>query len=122
MLSIQSGGRVIHCNGKLIPHEFPITDVQQITDVDGIGRIICKVSSGTPKFFTSERPLQTGGVTQIEKETEAILRVNLTANLQNRDVYCSDSQNNLFYLFTSGTSEFKTLRMYSKHPMLVRSK
>ena len=100
---------MIHCNGKLIPHEFPVTDLQQITDADGKGRIICTVSSGTARFSSSERPLQTGGVTQIENKAEAILRVNLTASLQNRDVYCTDSQNNIFYLFTSRTSEFKAL-------------
>ena len=106
---LTSGGRVVHCNGKLIPHEFPITDPKQITDADGIGRITCTVSSGTARFSTNKRPAQTGGVTQIQNGNEAILLVNLTGSLQNRLWYCVDRQNNLFYLFTSGASEFEAV-------------
>ena len=36
-----SGGDVVHSYGRLIPHEFPITDLQQISGPDGIGRITC---------------------------------------------------------------------------------
>ena len=59
-----AGGRVVHSYGRLIPHEFPITDLQQISGPDGIGRITCTVSSGTARFAVSGGQLETGGVTQ----------------------------------------------------------
>ena len=34
---ICAGGRVVHSYGRLIPHEFPITDLQQISGPDGVG-------------------------------------------------------------------------------------
>ena len=55
-------GRVVHSYGRLIPHEFPITDLQQISGPDGIGRITCTVSNGTARFAVNGR--QTGGVSQ----------------------------------------------------------
>ena len=45
-----TGGSVVHSYGRLIPHEFPITDLQQISGPDGIGRINCTVSSGTARL------------------------------------------------------------------------
>jgi len=104
---LPTGGRVVHCNGKLIPHEFPITDAQQITDADGKGRVTCTVSSGTARFFTNGSPLQSRGVTQIGNGATAILLVNLTVSLLSTVVYCTDSHNNMFYLLTSGAGESK---------------
>ena len=43
-------GSAVHSYGKLIVHEFLITDLQQIYGPDGIGRINCTVSSGTVRF------------------------------------------------------------------------
>ena len=104
----------------LIPHEFPITDVQQITDADGKGRVICTVSRGTARFFTNGKPLQTRGVTQIGNGATALLLVNLTVSLLSMDVYCADSHNNMFYLFTSGAGESKVVCMYVyKHTKLL---
>ena len=83
-------------------HEFPITDLQQISGPDGIGRINCTVSSGTARFFRPAAQLETGGVTQIRNGATATLVVNATnvANFNNRDVYCN-SFNNYLYLFLS---------------------
>ena len=51
--TVRAGGRVVHSHGRLIPHEFPITDLQQIAGPDGIGRITCTVSSGTARFVAN---------------------------------------------------------------------
>ena len=67
---------VIHGYGRLIPHEFPITDLQQISGPDGIGRITCTVSSGTAGFG-NDRQFETVGVTQTRKRATITLIVNL---------------------------------------------
>ena len=59
---ICADGSVVHSYGRLIPHEFPITDLQQISGPDGIGRINCTVSSGTARFVANGGQLETGGV------------------------------------------------------------
>ena len=86
-----SGGHVVHSYGRLIPHEFPITDLQQISGPDGIGRITCTVSSGTARFFRPGGVLETGGVTQTRNGATATLVVNPTDSFNNRDVYCNST-------------------------------
>ena len=72
-----AGGHVVHSYGRLIPHEFPITDLQQISGPDGIGRITCTVSSGTARFIdNSGNKLGTGGVSQTKNGATATLVVN----------------------------------------------
>ena len=103
-----AGGRIVHSYGRLIPHEFPITDLQQISGPDGIGRITCTVSSGTPRFHRLGGELQTGGVTQTMNEDTATLVVNPSngSSFQNRGLYCANINTNFFYLFISSTSKF----------------
>ena len=67
---------VIHDYGRLITHEFPITDLQQISGPDGIGRINCTVSRGRDKFG-NDRQFETVGVTQTRKGATITLIVNL---------------------------------------------
>ena len=107
---IYVGGRVVHSYGRLIPHEFPITDLQQISGPDGIGRINCTVSSGTAGFVANGGRLETGGVSQIRNGSTAILVVDLSnvESFQNRDLYCTN-YNNFFYLFISSASKYTSL-------------
>ena len=106
LLSPHSGGSVAHSYGRLLPHEFPITDLQQISGPDGIGRITCTVSSGTAGFVASKGQLETGGVSETRNGATATLAVNPTdvGSFQNRDLYCTDIKSNYFYLFISSTS------------------
>ena len=100
-------GRVVHSYGRLIPHEFPITDLQQISGPDGIGRITCTVSSGIARFV---RPT---GVTETSTGATSVLEVNATGRFHNRHMYCKDSTTNYFYIFNSATSELLHLRIYA---------
>ena len=102
-----AGGDVVHSYGRLIPHEFPITDLQQISGPDGIGRITCTVSSGTARFIANGGVLETGGVTQTRNASTTTLVVN-TSNVdsfQNRNLYCSNIGINFLYLFISTASK-----------------
>ena len=101
-----TGGRVVHSYGRLIPHEFPITDLQQISGPDGIGRITCTVSNGTVRFITIGKPL-TEGV--MKSEVTTTLAVNQTDNFQNKEVYCNKNTENYFYLFISDKCEFTVM-------------
>ena len=109
-----SGGRVVHSYGRLIPHEFPITDLQQISGPDGIGRINCTVSSGTVRFAVNGGRLETGGVSQTRNGATATLVVNPSnvVSFQNRNLYCTSSGTNFFYLFVSSTSKFPSHYYY----------
>ena len=103
------GGRVVHSYGRLIPHEFPITDLKQISGPDGIGRINCTVSSGTARFVVnSGGQLGTGGVSLTRDRATATLVVNPSNvdSFQNRELYCTNINTNFFYLFISGASKF----------------
>ena len=104
---LTTGGRVVHSYGRLIPHEFPITDLQQISGPDGIGRITCIVSSGTAGFAANGGQLETGGVSQTTNGATATLVVNSSNvdRFQNRDLYCNNF-NSFFYLFISSASKF----------------
>ena len=103
-----SGGDVVHSYGRLIPHEFPITDLQQISGPDGIGRITCTVSSGTARFAANSGQLETGGVSETRNEATATLGVNPSnvGSFQNRELYCTDININFFYLFISSASKY----------------
>ena len=98
------GGRVVHSYGRLIPHEFPITDLQQISGPDGIGRITCTVSNGTARFHANS---ETGIVSQTRNGATATLVVNTSYvdSFQNRGVYCTN-YSNFFYLYISSASKF----------------
>ena len=110
-----TGGRVVHSYGRLIPHEFPITDLQQISGPDGIGRINCTVSSGTAGFAANGGQLETGGVSQTKNGATATLVVNPSNvdSFQNRELFCSNF-NNFFYLYISTASKFPHYYYYTK--------
>ena len=108
---LTTGGRVVHSYGRLIPHEYPITDLQQISGPDGIGRINCSVSSGTARFIANSATLEVGGVSQTRNEAIATLVVNPSNvdSFQNRQLYCTDINTNFFYLFTSSASKLASM-------------
>ena len=87
-----------------IPHEFLISDLDQISGSDMIGRINCTVSSGTAMFVANGGQLETEGVTQTRNGATATLVVNPTDSFQNRELYCTNSATNFFYLFISSAS------------------
>ena len=108
VLHTHAGRDVVHSYGRLIPHEFPITDLQQISVPDGIGRIICTVSSGTARFVANGGRLETEGVSQTENGATATLVVNPSNvdSFQNKGLYCTNIGTNFFYLFISSASEY----------------
>ena len=113
---MHSGGDVVHSYGRLIPHEFPITDLQQISGPDGMGRITCTVSSGTPRFIdNSGNRIETGGVSQTKNGATGTLVVNPSniRSFQNRDLYCTNIGTTFFYLFISSTSKYTSLSSYT---------
>ena len=117
-----AGGDVVHSYGRLIPHEFPITDLQQISGPDGIGRITCTVSSGTARnenkrFFPNGGQLETGGVSQTSNGATSTLVVNPSNvdSFQNRGLYCSNPHTNFFYLFISTASKYTSHYMQTVH-------
>ena len=103
-----SGGDVVHSYGRLIPHEFPITDLQQISGPDGMGRMTCTVSSGTASFFANGGQLKTGGVSETRNGVTATLVVNPSNvdSFQNRGLYCPKTGGSYFYLFLSSASKY----------------
>ena len=106
-----AGGIVVHSYGRLIPHEFPIAALQQISGPDGIGRITCTVSSGTAGFVRPGGGLQSDRVSQTKNATTATLVVPSTvSSFQNRPLYCTNMNTNFFYLFISNASKCTSLR------------
>ena len=103
-----AGGSITHSYGRLIPNEFPITDLQQISGPDGIGRINCTVSSGTAEFRSNGGKLETGGVTQTTNGATATLVVNTTdiSSFQGRQIYCTSPATNFFSLSISSASKY----------------
>ena len=103
-----AGGVVVHSYGRLIPHEFPITALQQISGLDGIGRITCTVSSRTARFGASGGQLETGGVSQTRNGATATLVVKPSnfEIFQNKGLYCTNIATNFFYLFISSASKW----------------
>ena len=112
-----AGGHVVHSYGRLIPHEFPITDLQQISGPDGIGRITCTVSSGTAWFGAIDKVLETGGVSETRNGVTATLVVNPpnVDSFQNRDLICIDVNTNYFYLFLSSASKYIHTAQFPVH-------
>ena len=105
-----SGGCVVHSYGRLIPHEFPITDLQQISGPDGNGRINCTGNSGTAWFGVNGGTLQTGGVSEARNGATATLVVKPlnVSSFKNRGLYCNASTLigiSFFYLFISSASK-----------------
>ena len=93
LICTKSGGIVVHSYGRLIPREFPITDLQQISGPSGIGRITCTVSSGTARFIdNSGNRLGTGGVSQTRNGATATLVMNPSnvGSFQNRGLLCNN--------------------------------
>ena len=107
-----AGGSVVHSYGRLIPHEFPITNLQQISGPDGIGRITCTVSNGTARFIANSRWLESLGVSQTRNGSTATLVVNISnvSTFQNKSVYCSKPAVSFFYLFISSASKHTLLQ------------
>ena len=99
------GGRVVHSYGRLIPHLFLISDLQQISGPGGTstGRINCTNSTGNAMFVPNGGTLGTGGVTEVKTGPTATLEVNpADVSFQNRQLYCTNINANFFYLFVSG--------------------
>ena len=115
VLLTHSGGRVVHSYGRLIPHQFPITHLHQISHQRRQGgetryRITC-VSSGTPppRFYSPNGTLHAGGVTQRNYSAHsAILAIHVDTTgkdtFQNRDMYCDDNHTNYFYLYLASSN------------------
>ena len=114
---LHSDGRVVHSYGRLIPHEFPITDLQQISGPDGIGRINCTDSSGRASFGTVPEILDSVEVNQRGNEnsptTSLVVNTTSVDSFKNRDMYCNDV-NYYSYLFLSSKSKYtKQCSLYS---------
>ena len=101
-----AGGIVAHSYGRLIPHEFPITDLQQISGPDGVGGITCTVSNGTARFVPNGGTLDDGEVSQTRNGATLVVNPSNVDSFQNRDLYCTKSNTNFFYLFISSASEY----------------
>ena len=106
--SLHSGGDVVHSYGRLIPHEFPITDLQQISGPDGIGRITCTVSNGTASFGANGGTVVGGGVSETRNGATTTLVVNPSnvGRFQNRGLYCKNIDTNFVHLFISSASKY----------------
>ena len=110
VLHIHSGGCVVHSRNRLIPHQFPITHLQQISYQTWRGEltdpILSCVTSRTPppRFYSPNGTLDTGGVTQRDYSAHsALLAIDVDTTdfetFQNRDMYCDDNHTNYFYLY-----------------------
>ena len=100
-----TGGRAVYSEGRLIPHNFPITDLQQITAPSGNGVISCSVSSGTANFNSSDATLDMGGVTPVANGAALLVNTTHFDNFENRELYCDDSDTNYFYLYPTGADD-----------------
>ena len=102
-------GRVVYSEGRLIPHQFPITDPQQISGLDGIGRVTCTVSSGTARLIREDGEVESEGLLEA-----AIAIRGLSDSFQNRAMYCNSNDTSYFYLYIipSSTGEYKMLSVY----------
>ena len=111
--SLHSGGRVVHSYGRLIPHEFPITDLQQISGPGGIGRINCTVTNGIARFVANGEQLETGGVSQTKNGATAtatlVVNPSNVSSFKNRALYCTNIGTKFFYLFISNAGKCTSL-------------
>ena len=119
VLHTHSGGRVVHIDHRIIPHQFLITSKHKIlflrvrpprppTLVYGI---TCTVSSGAPppRFYSPNGTLDIIGLTQSQNAHTVVLVVdnaNITT-LENRDMYCADNDTNYFYLYLTSSDSSK---------------
>ena len=108
-----AGGIVVHSKGRILPREFPITDLQQISGPDGIGRITCTVSCdvGNASYIRltrGEEIVTSGGVMEERNGTTAMLVVNVSdaASFDNREFYCVKSSFSFFYIYISANSKW----------------
>ena len=92
---IYTGGRVVYSEGRLIPHQFPITDPQQITALDGVKRITCTVSNGTARFVRDDG--------EVEREGILEAAITVTGDVQSRAMYCNSNDTNYFYLYITSS-------------------
>ena len=109
VLHTHSGGRVVHSDHRIIPHQFLITSKHKISHLRVSGplqqtfyRITCSVSSGppSPRFYSPNETLNTGEVS--EKSADSVTLEWDDANIetiQNRDMYCGDNDTNYFYSY-----------------------
>ena len=107
VLHTHSGGRVVHSNHRIIPHQFLITSKHKISYLTGARQLLvygitCSVSSGPPppRFYSPNGTLDTGEV--IEQSDHSITLQWDDANietLQSRDMYCGDNDTNYFYSY-----------------------
>ena len=113
VLHTHSGGRVVHSNGRLIPHQYLITSKHNISTITSSAHsrhsryIMYCVSSGRPtNFYSPNGTLNTGGVTQSGNMHISVLEVNAAKidTFQNRDVYCDDNDTNYFYLYFTSSN------------------
>ena len=114
VLHTHSGGRVVHSDHRIIPHQFLITSKHKISYQTGkwprqllVYGITCTVSSGPPppRFYSPNETLDTGAVTQHQNAHSKTLEwddANIET-LQNRDMYCGDSDTNYFYLYLTSS-------------------
>ena len=113
-LHTHSGGRVVHSDHRIIPHQFLITSKHKISYLTGkwprqliVYGITCTVSSGTPppRFYSPNGTLGTGAVTEHQNAHSKTLQwddANIET-LQNRDMYCGDNDTNYFYLYLTSS-------------------
>ena len=115
VLHTHSGDRVVHSNYRIIPHQFLITSKHKISYLRvkpprppmPVYRITCTVSSGTPppRFYSPNGTLDTDierfKVTYIPSAHSQTLEWDddNIGTLQNRDMYCGDSDTNYFYSY-----------------------
>ncbi len=115
VLHTHSGGRVVHIDHRIIPHQCLITSKHKISYLRVrpprpptlVYGITCTVSSGPPPpgFYSPNGTLDTGGVTEHQNAHSKALEwdhVNIET-LQNRDMYCDDSDTNYFYLYLTSS-------------------
>ena len=110
---IHPGGDVVHSYGRLIPFEFPVTALQQISGTDGTGRITCTVGTGTARFVANGGQLETGGVSQTRNGATSTLMVKPSNvdSFVNRGLYCTNADTNFFYLFISSASKYTCMHV-----------
>ena len=109
VLHTHSGGRVVHSDHRIIPHQFLITSKHKISYLrvrqplqHTVYRITCTVSSGPPppRFYSPNGTLDTGGVTEQSAHSKTLEWDNANIEtLQNRDMYCGDNDTNYFYSY-----------------------
>ena len=127
ILHTHSGGHVVHSDHRIIPHQFLITSKHNISYLTGkwprkyrvreprpprlVYTITCSVSSGAPppRFYSPNGTLDTGGVTEESAHSKTLEWDDANIKtLQNRDMYCGDSDTNYFYSYfiSSDNSEW----------------